>query len=628
MSWIEDNQQALADELARVTAYLQAPGDADAELSVERAGPITLAGLVKAFGLSHFERDVLLLCAGCELDARFADACAAAAGSDQLRRPTFGLALAALPGAHWSALTPAAPIRRWHLVEVELGETLASSPLRIDERVLHHLTGVDYLDPRLGSFLGPLPAPVRLPPSHDQAAEQVAAAWARQLKTVLLTGADRETRRAVSAAATAAVGRRLHLLVARDLPGDASERELRAKLWEREAVLSDSVLLIEVDDGDEPDVARRLDAFVEVVGMPVAISASEPPRLDRTATARVDVPRTTAGEQRLLWEAALGEHAAALNGSLDALVAQFDLGAHAIAGAAAQVDPADRDFGSALWNACRAQARPHLTDLAQRIDAAAGWDDLVLPAFQLDLLHELAAHVRRRAQVYDDWGFARKSARGLGISALFEGPSGTGKTMAAEVLAGELHLDLYRIDLSRVVSKYIGETEKNLRRVFDAAEAGAAILLFDEADALFGKRTEVKDSHDRYANIEISYLLQRMEAYRGLAILTTNAKDALDPAFMRRIRFVVRFPFPDEAERIAIWGRVFPGETPTEGLDARLLAQLNLAGGNIRNIALAAAFGAADGGTPVGMSQLARAAQRECVKLGRPLTDAEVRGWT
>ena len=225
------------------------------------------------------------------------------------------------------------------------------------------------------------------------------------------------------------------------------------------------------------------------------------------------------------------------------------------------------------------------------------------------------------------WGFAGKSSRGLGISALFAGPSGTGKTMASEVLANELRLDLYRIDLSQVVSKYIGETEKNLRRVFDEAEQGGAILLFDEADALFGKRSEVKDSHDRYANIEIGYLLQRMEAYRGLAILTTNMKDSLDSAFLRRLRFIVHFPFPDAAGREAIWRRTFPEATPTEGLDCARLAQLNLAGGNIRNIALHGAFLAAQSGGPVTMDHLLQAAHTESAKLQRPLSPAEVQGW-
>jgi SpoVK/Ycf46/Vps4 family AAA+-type ATPase len=258
----------------------------------------------------------------------------------------------------------------------------------------------------------------------------------------------------------------------------------------------------------------------------------------------------------------------------------------------------------------------------------ATFKDLVLPELQLKLLREIVLHVRNRTQVYERWGFAGKDSRGLGISALFCGVSGTGKTMTAQVLACELELDLYRIDLSQVVSKYIGETEKNLRRIFDAAEGGGALLLFDEADALFGKRSEVKDSHDRYANIEVSYLLQRIEAYRGLAILTTNLKQALDPAFLRRLRFVVQFPFPDPAQRGEIWRRIFPAQTPTLGLDVNRLAQLNIAGGNIRNIALHAAFLAAESGEPVRMEHLLRAARSEYAKLEKPLHELESRGWT
>ena len=231
-------------------------------------------------------------------------------------------------------------------------------------------------------------------------------------------------------------------------------------------------------------------------------------------------------------------------------------------------------------------------------------------------------------KVYETWGFSAKGRRGLGVSALFTGESGTGKTLAAEVLAHELGLDVYRIDLSAVVSKYIGETEKNLKQVFDAAEEGGVLgLLFDEADALFGKRGDVKDSHDRYANIEVGYLLQRMETYQGLAILTTNLKAALDKAFQRRLRFTVNFPFPDAAQREAIWSRVFPAATPTQGLDAKKLGQLNVPGGNIRNIALNAAFLAAQAGKPVDMSHLAEAAGLEAQKIERPLSGAEVRGW-
>ncbi|WP_322746145.1 ATP-binding protein [Nostoc sp. LEGE 06077] len=252
---------------------------------------------------------------------------------------------------------------------------------------------------------------------------------------------------------------------------------------------------------------------------------------------------------------------------------------------------------------------------------------MVLPPNELGVLQDIAAHLRQRSKVYEQWGFAGKGGRGLGISAMFAGASGTGKTLAAEVLANTLNLDVYRIDLSAVVSKYIGETEKNLRRVFDAAEGGGVILLFDEADALFGKRTEVKDSHDRHANIEVSYLLQRMEAYRGLAILTTNLKASLDQAFLRRIRFIVQFPFPDVKQRAEIWRRVYPSQTPTADLDFEKLAKLSVAGGNIRNIALNAAFIAADTDEPVAMKHILQAAKSEYIKMERPLTDVEVKGW-
>ncbi|MBI3228893.1 MAG: ATP-binding protein, partial [Burkholderiales bacterium] len=217
-----------------------------------------------------------------------------------------------------------------------------------------------------------------------------------------------------------------------------------------------------------------------------------------------------------------------------------------------------------LWDACRDLTRPRLDSLAQRLDAKATWDDLVLPEEQMRLMRQIAAQVKERHKVYGEWGFDRRMNRGFGISALFAGESGTGKTMAAEVIANALRLNLYRIYLSAVVSKYIGETEKNLRKLFDAAEMGGAILFFDEADALFGKRSEVKDSHDRYANIEINYLLQRMESFSGLAILATNMKSALDIAFMRRLRFVLQFPYPGIKERLAIWQHALPPQVRYE----------------------------------------------------------------
>jgi len=326
----------------------------------------------------------------------------------------------------------------------------------------------------------------------------------------------------------------------------------------------------------------------------------------------------------------LGPNAESAGADIEFVGDQFRTSARTIARVGLAVHrgvEAGEPAGACLRTACRTLTRTTIDDLIERVEPAAAWDDLVLPDDSLSALRDIVAQVRHRGTVYRAWGLGAASSRGLGIAALFAGEAGTGKTMAAEVLARDVDLELYRIDLSRVVSKYIGETEKNLRRVFEAAESGGAILLFDEADALFGKRSEVKDSHDRYANIEVSYLLQRMETYDGLAILTTNVKSALDRAFQRRLRFIVQFPFPGPFERERIWRRVFPAATPIAPLDYARLARLNVAGGAIRNIAVDAAFAAAQAGTPVTMAHLARAARRELAKQERKLLDSEVGDW-
>jgi len=600
--------------------------------------PPALEILSKAFGLTPFERNLLLLCAGVELDSTFAARCADAQGDSRRPFPTFGLALAALPGAHWSAITPVAPLRHWRFVEVGTGDALTSSPLRIDERVLHYLAGIDYMDEHLQGLAEPLDASVELPPSQRAAAHRIARLLSRTEgitgAVVQLCGEVDVGKHDVAAAASAAAGLRLHSIRAADIPVSAAEREALARLWEREAILSGSALLLDCEDldGGANSGLRPALCFLERLRSALIVASREPLRYCKRPLVHLDVNKPSAAEQRSLWRDALGELAHGLNGQIENLTTQFNLSTQEIRAVSAEVlegMSGDREGtpGAMLWQVCRAQSRPQLDDLAQRIEPAAGWDDLVLPEPQRLTLRDITAHIRQRARVYEAWGFAARESRGLGISALFVGSSGTGKTMAGEVLANELQLDLYRIDLSQVVSKYIGETEKNLRRVFDAAEGGGAILLFDEADALFGKRSEVRDSHDRYANIEVSYLLQRMESYRGLAILTTNMKNALDAAFMRRIRFVVQFPFPDTEQRAEIWRRIFPLDTPIEGLDVRRLAQLNVAGGNIRNIALNAAFLAADANESVQHAHLLRAARSEYAKQEKPLTEAEIGGW-
>jgi AAA+ superfamily predicted ATPase len=613
--------------------------------------PPALDHLCTTFNLSPFERNVLLLCVGMEIDPTFEYLCAKAQGNPQRNYPTFSLALEIFPEFDWSTLTSDAPLRRWQLLEIGSGQALTKCPLRIDECVLHYLTGQPYRDQRLNSLIKPMAAEAYhrtpLQPSHQVLAKELAATWfetadSSTLSIVQLCGSEVASKQAIAAATCTQLGLNLKVMSASRLPTDPGQLNHLTSRWQRQAILTNSTLLLDCDELNTADTARvnAISQLIENTDTALIITTQERLTSLQRPLITFDVPKLTHSEQRAIWEGTLGDAATELNGQVEALVSQFNLSTPAIHAACAGAlgrrralrgdeEPQDQtlSLSTALWDICRAQARPRLDDLAQRIDSTATWDDLVLPEQQRQTLRYMTAHVRQRAKVYEGWGFAGKSGRGLGISALFAGASGTGKTMAAEVVAKELKLDLYRIDLSAVVSKYIGETEKNLRRIFDAAEAGGAVLLFDEADALFGKRTQVKDSHDRHANVEVSYLLQRMEAYQGLAILTTNLKDSLDSAFMRRIRFVVNFPFPDGTGRADIWRRIFPSQTPTEGLDVNKLAKLNVAGGNIRNIALNAAFLAADAGEPVMMKHILAAARSECAKLEKMLTDVEIRGW-
>ncbi|WP_017663609.1 ATP-binding protein [Baaleninema simplex] len=255
------------------------------------------------------------------------------------------------------------------------------------------------------------------------------------------------------------------------------------------------------------------------------------------------------------------------------------------------------------------------------------WDDLILPEKTKETLQQILNSARARFRVYHQWGLTQKRPRGLGLCALFSGYSGTGKTTAAEIIAQELNLDCYRVDLSNIVSKYIGETEKNLKRIFDAAEGGGVVLLFDEADALFGKRGEIKEARDRYANQEVSYLLQRIETYPGLTILTTNLKQAIDEAFERRFKFIVDFPKPDYWQRQEMWERMFPLETPTQGLDFDLLPKLNVSGGNLANVALEAAFRAAAEEEAIQMKHILAAAKADAQRTGRQMHKSETEGW-
>ena len=591
--------------------------------------------LAQRLGLSDFERQTLLLCAAMEFDTGTAGRCARAQRDPSRPWPSFGLALTAFGDPAWDILSPERPLRYWRLIEINQpgAQTLMSSALKADERIVNYIKGLNYLDDRMT----PLVEAVALhsddlPPSQASIAEAMTeqlkqAGNGAPLPVFQLLGSDGRSKRDIAGQCAAELGLVLYRLPAAALPVASGDNETFTRLWQREAALLPLALYIDALDLDQDGAAQRaaVQRFLDRSSCVTFLDTREVWSGGSRAQRSYDVAKPTPAEQYAAWQRALGTGlpiSARLTGQFNLGLAEISsVAARALAGH--EADPDGRDL--ALWQGCLEQARPALNQLAQAITPVASWDDIELPQPEARLLRQIADQVRNRMSVYDDWGFRDRLSRGLGISVLFAGDSGTGKTMAAEAMARELRLDLYRIDLSGVVSKYIGETEKNLRKLFDAAEDGGAILFFDEADALFGKRSEVKDSHDRYANIEINYLLQRMESYRGLAILTTNMKSSLDQAFMRRLRFIVDFPFPGPAERQAIWQKVFPPQCPLSGIDYARLARLNLTGGSIHNIALAAAFMAVEAGGPVTMPILLDAARAEYRKLEKPVSEADFR---
>jgi hypothetical protein len=591
--------------------------------------PVPALGvLIERLGLSAFEKQVLLLCAATELDTRIAGLCGRAQGDPARAYPTFALAMVVFDSPEWAALAPDGPLRFWRLLEVTqpAAEPLTTSPLRADERIVSFLKGLNYLDDRIQPLLVPFDEAndePELPASQQAIVTQIVDSLrpGNQAPVIHLQGRDGASKRMVARAAASALGLHLQRMPAALLPTTGGDVEQAARLWQREAMLLPLALYVEAD----PDTVRggAVDRFLARTSGVVFLDAAEAGLDLQRRAITIEVARPTAAEQRAAWSTLVP----AADGATTAhLASQFNLDLLSIRRVADEAgrkgDPVP--LRERLWDACLRATEPRPGPLAQRIIPQMRWEHLVLPEDELDLLRSLSSQVRQRARIYDDWGFRTVMSYGFGITALFAGASGTGKTLAAEVVANHLRLALYRIDLSTVVSKYIGETEKNLRKLFDEFEAGGALLFFDEADALFGKRTEVRDSHDRYANIEVNYLLQRMESYRGLAILATNAKNALDTAFLRRLRFVIEFPFPNAEQRRRIWAAVLPKQTPCErGIDLDRLARLNFSGGSIHNVALNAAFRAAEAGSKVTMPLLLAAARAEFRKLGLPFRESE-----
>jgi hypothetical protein len=600
----------ISDDLALSLARPEPPADLDRRLEEAAA----------RLGLDQLEAAVLALCAAPELSPRYGRLYAYLHDdvTRKLASPRLVARLLADDGlASADVLTRfdhSAPLRRRGAIRLLDGDgtlPLADRAVKVGDRLAARLLGARVDEPVAGGRLR-----VVEPPPYDPGRAESVAELRRLLAgdgrlPVVIAGPDAATLVAV------ALERPLVLVDVADAADVALHREAAlAAALEGAEIAYDG--LEGLEPGDRPRALRALLARDERPLICAAARTAAAVLGERTALV-IEVPPPTFAERRESWAELVSSQA------VDEVAAKFRLSVGQIAEAAEaarlavrarggeEITPPDLDHGARLASSTR------LGELATRLEPSYGWDDLVLPERQLEVVRSVSAYLRHRDLVLYDWGYERTVARNQGLKVLFAGESGTGKTMAGQVLACELGLDLFRIDLATVVSKYIGETEKNLDRIFDAAEGSNAILFFDEADALFGKRSEVRDSHDRYANIEVAYLLQRMDGYAGAVILATNFRQNMDDAFLRRLDVVVDFPFPEAEDRERIWHLVLPESAPlADDIDVHFLAgQFKLSGGGIRNCSLAAAFLAADEGQQIGMRHLVRGVALEYAKLGR-----------
>jgi Winged helix domain, variant/ATPase family associated with various cellular activities (AAA) len=624
-----------AAELLRPNLELVEPAvGAERLAAVEHAAdasgvPVRLRTMAQAFGLEPLDLDLLLVALAPDLDARFERLYGYLQDDVTRRRASVGLALElvgvrAAVAAGRDRFSARSPLVGGGLVLVEEHERpFLTRPLRVPDRVTRHLLGGTDLDPVLVSLLA-IPRACRV---GDPA--QLARVMAAGPRLCYLRERPDGAGRALAAASFALLGKRTLALDFERL-GSTEDAEALALAAFREARLQDAGLVAgPVDRLFELGVpAVRL--FAENDWMTVLTgSRTWDPAWSRSVPLVLEVPSPAGSERGQMWADSLNGDAD-LGNDVGRLTVQFRLGPEQIARAAdsARIQSvlAGRPLdATALQQGARAQNTVGLERLARRIEPAVGWESLVLPFDTMDQLHELTARVRHRSRVLDEWEMRSGSARGRGITALFAGESGTGKTLAAEVLARELGLDLYTIDLATVVDKYIGETEKNLDRIFAEADYVNGVLFFDEADALFGKRSDVQDAHDRYANVEVAYLLQRMETFDGIAILATNLRANLDDAFARRLDAIIEFPVPDEAQRRLLWDLCLGARLPrAEDIDLDFCARaFELSGGNIRNVAIAAAYRAAEEDRAVAMADLIHGTRREYGKLGRLLVESE-----
>lgn len=618
--------------------------DIKKEESLESGKELRLHTLSETFHLSSFEVDVLLLCLLSELDLRYEKVYSYAQDDVTRKRPTVDLIfkyLSRSPDEMFSArkiFSPASSLLRNRLIHLagdgQDGQVpLLSKSIKLDERIIGFLLGSDGIDQRIRNFSS-MVEPKRsfddliLADDHMNILNELMKHHENSSKPMMLYfhGPYGTGKKMTAEAICTKLRDNMLIVDSRAMMKNESSETLKIIL--REALLHDSCVYLEGIDAlwkeKEPGVALS-NLIQELDGFPdwVFLSGEEPWEpsaiLQNHGFINIAFPVPSFAPRKMIWDKMLNSKEADIN----ALASKFKFSggqirdaiftARNVSAARGSPEPSIDD----LFRGCKAQSNKNLSQFARKIEPRYKWEDIVLPKDAKQQLNEVSWYIKYRGIVYTDWGFDNKSSLGKGLNVLFTGPSGTGKTMAAEIIAKKVDLDLYKIDLSSVVSKYIGETEKNLRNIFKEAETSNAILFFDEADALFGKRSEVKDSHDRYANIEINYLLQKMEEYEGIVILATNFGNNIDDAFLRRMHFKIEFSLPDEKQREKIWRHIFPEETKVEkDLDYSFLSKFKITGGNIKNIALTAAFLAAADSGKIKIEHIIRATMREFQKIG------------
>ncbi len=623
------------------------------QVACQQKQSLRLLQLAETFDLDRFELDVLLVCLAPTLDLRYERLYGYLQDDVTRKRPTVNLALDLLtePGSsrllHLAHFSDDSPLFKFRLLERSFepgGENspLLSQTLHLDQAIVAWLLG--RYQPQAG--LGPHAALFQLPAEPDQtdlllagevAAELLQVAATNPPPLVVFYGPDQASQQAAARVLAIQLGRPLLLVDLTPLTKNEQSPLHVVRLVLRDARLTGAVPCLLGWDACLVDQELSPGLLAELSGHPSPVIVAGQCLWQARGIERArpmlwfEFPVPAYNQRCALWQHFLQANQLTNQLDISALAGQFVLTTGQIRDVVNTACDQAMQRGAPLTTddlllAARAHSNPRLANLARKIAPRYDWADIILPADQLAILHEIIATVRGRPLVLEEWGVGEKLASSAGVTVLFAGPPGTGKTMAAEIIAHELGLDLYKIDLSTIVSKYIGETEKNLEKIFSEAQSSNAILFFDEADAIFGKRSEVKDAHDRYANIEVSYLLQRMEAYDGVTILATNLRANLDEAFTRRLQFAVDFPFPEVADRQRIWETLFPPAVPRQpDLDFGLLARrFKLAGGNIRNVIVSAAYLAAADGEIVTMDHLLHGIRRELQKMGRLVNEADL----